>query len=186
MTDLTENVLGFWFGAPPANEARDMWFKGGPALDDDIRARFMETHRALKARPVGAEAETATEYLARVLVLDQFPRNMFRGTPDAFATDPLAKAWAERAIELGHHLAVPAPHMRLFFYLPLEHSENLADQDRCLHLCEEMGNDGYTGYARAHRDVIARFGRFPHRNKILGRVSTPDEEAYLQQPGAGF
>lgn len=186
MQNLTQNVLGFWFGTPPANETREMWFKGGPQVDADIRDRFLDIYRLVRDGGADSDAETAEDFLARILVLDQFPRNMFRGTPEAFATDPLAKSWAERAVALGHDQALPAPHMRIFIYLPFEHSEALADQDRCVQLCERMGNDNYTAYARAHRDVIARFGRFPHRNAFLGRTSTPDEEAYLQQPGAGF
>lgn len=185
LQNLTRDVIGFWFGAPPANEARDFWFNGGPAVDEDIRARFLAVHQALRDAGV-PESGTAEDFLARILVLDQFPRNMFRATPDAFGTDPLARAHAARAIARGLHLEVPAPHIRVFFYLPFEHSEALADQDRCVQLCENMGHEPYTKYALAHRDVIQRFGRFPHRNKFLGRVSTADEEEYLQKPGAGF
>lgn len=181
-----QDALEFWFGAPPANDVREFWFESSDALDRDITARFKDTYDRLRARGDAIHADSAEEFLATILVLDQFPRNMFRGTPDAFATDPLACIWAKRAIELGHDMAVPGPHMRIFFYLPLEHSEDLADQERCLHLCEEMGDDNYTHYARAHLEVIAKFGRFPHRNAFLGRPSTAEEEAYLQQPGAGF
>jgi uncharacterized protein (DUF924 family) len=186
MQQITQNVLEFWFGDPPANEAREMWFKSGPELDEDIRARFLDTHTLVKSGGFDAQAKTAEDFLAAVIVLDQFPRNMFRGTAEAFATDGLAREWSDRAIAAGHHLAVPAPHMRIFFYLPFEHSEDLADQKKCLQLCQEMGHENYTLYAQKHLDVIAQFGRFPHRNAFLGRTSTPEEEEYLSKPGAGF
>jgi len=115
MQQITQNVLEFWFGDPPANAAREMWFKSGPELDEDIRARFLDTHALVKGGGFDAKAKTAEDFLAAVIVLNQFPRNMFRGTAEAFATDGLAREWSDRAIAAGHHLAVPAPHMRIFF-----------------------------------------------------------------------
>ena len=186
MQNITKEVLTFWFGDPSANEAREMWLKSNPELDEEIRDRFLGMHGTVKGGGFDSQATTAEDCLAAVIVLDQFPRNMFRGTADAFATDGLARDWADRAISSGHHLSVPAPHMRIFFYMPFEHSEDLEDQKRCLQLCQEMGHENYTLYAQKHLDVIAEFGRFPHRNAFLGRTSTPEEEAYLSKPGAGF
>ena len=123
--------------------------------------------------------------LALAILLDQFPRNIYRGTPRAFAADAKARDAARNALAAGHDQAV-APFMRAFLYLPFEHSEDMADQDRSVALFRALGDEKYLGFAIGHRDVIARFGRFPHRNEILGRRSTPDELAYLRQPGAGF
>lgn len=121
--------------------------------------------------------------IALVLLLDQFPRNMFRGTPQAFATDAKARGVSERAIAAGHDKPLPRE-LRMFIYMPFMHSEAMADQDRCLALMEELGEAEQIKYARIHRDVIERFGRFPHRNDMLGRVSTPEEMAFLE--GGGF
>jgi uncharacterized protein (DUF924 family) len=187
--DLTARVLDFWFGRDGdtwANEPRRFWFKSTPELDADIRTRFGDAHAAAQIDDLHEHIRSADDHLAYVLLFDQFPRNMFRGTPAAFATDLLARLWADKAITAGLDHDHPAPHRRVFFYLPFEHSENMADQERCVDLCTAMGHDPYTKYAVAHRDVIAEFGRFPHRNAILGRPSSGHEQAYLDQPGAGF
>ena len=120
-----------------------------------------------------------------MIVLDQFPRNIYRGTPLAFATDELARNEAKTAIDAGMDAMVPAE-WRAFFYLPLEHSERLSDQELSVELFARLGNDNYLDYAKRHRDVIATYGRFPHRNPILGRFSTHEEEAYLASSDAGF
>ena len=117
-----------------------------------------------------------------MLLLDQFPRNMFRDSPHAFATDGLAQGVAARAIEKGFDAATDSE-LRIFFYMPLEHAENLALQERCVTLVEAMRNANFTQYAKVHRDVIARFGRFPHRNAVLGRTSTPEELRFLAEGG---
>lgn len=176
-----QTVLGFWF----EELTKDDWFLGGEKLDTVIRDRFAATHLEL-ARQVGPEwRETAEARLALVIVFDQFPRNIYRGTPLAFATDSLAVKEARAAIDAGCDREV-ADEQRVFFYMPFEHSENLADQNRAVQLIAALGNEVYTDYAERHRDVIAKYGRFPHRNAILGRTSTPAEEAYLAEPGAGF
>lgn len=189
MPEITRDVLEFWFGglSEAAAEVRQpFWFKSTPETDTEIRERFGDIHERLKRGDLDDEIRTADEYLAVVIALDQFPRNIHRGTPAAFAADPVALKWAKDAISKGMDKLQPAPHRRMFLYLPFEHAENLADQDESVRLFEEMGYDDFTSYAVAHRDVIKAYGRFPHRNAVLGRVSTPDEEEYLSRPGAGW
>jgi uncharacterized protein (DUF924 family) len=173
-----KDVIAFWRDAGP-----DRWFKPDADFDRQTRERFLETHEAAAAGQLDEWQQTAEGTLALLILLDQFPRNMFRGTPRAFATDPKALQIADRAIESGHDRNVDAP-MRSFFYLPFMHSEKLADQERCLVLYQELGNAEALKYAELHLDAIRRFGRFPHRNEILGRASTPEEIAYLD--GGGF
>ena len=178
--DWTADVLGFWF-----DELRESrWFARDEALDAVIRRRFLPVYEQVLAR--GPESfSTPQQALAAVLVLDQFPRNMFRGTPRAFAADPLARDIARSAIGAGFDSALTPP-QRLFLYLPFEHSENAADQVLAVRLIEPLGNAGWTRYAVAHQTLIERFGRFPHRNAILGRVSTPEEEEALKGPMGAF
>ena len=180
-----EDVLAFWFDElEPAD-----WFRKNEATDEKIRARFAELHAGLTAtlsdRGVAEVIKTPRQALAAVIVLDQFPRNMFRGDPRAFETDALAREVAAEAVAAGHDGAMSTDE-RVFLYLPFEHSEDLADQHRAVELISALGNDEYTRYAIAHRDVIERFARFPHRNAILGRSSTAAEQAYLAEPGSGF
>ena len=181
-SDWVEHVLDFWFGElQPAR-----WFKSDDAIDDAVRARFTATHDTIaETFDVVAGMASPRRALATVIVLDQFPRNIFRGTGRAFATDPLARATASDAVsrQLDKPLSM---HERLFLYLPFEHSEALADQHRAVDLISSLGDAHFTRYAEAHRDIIARFGRFPHRNAILGRISTPEELAFLQQPNSSF
>ena len=134
---------------------------------------------------LAARAAEPRGALASCLVLDQLPRNLFRGTPRAFAYDPLARAIARRTVAAGLDRQLDAK-ARLFLYLPFEHSEEIADQREAVRLCEELGNAGWLDYARRHLVIIERFGRFPHRNAILGRVSTPEEVAFLREPGSSF
>jgi uncharacterized protein (DUF924 family) len=176
-----EEVLGFWFG----ELAREAWFAKSEATDALIRRRFLSVYEQVAALPAEAAWTSPRRALATVLVLDQFPRNMFRGTPRAFATDGKARDIALGAIERGWDEGFDKD-ARAFLYLPLEHSEVLSDQERAVELFTRLGDAEYRRYAVAHRDIIARFGRFPHRNAILGRTSTPDEEAFLQQPGSAF
>jgi uncharacterized protein (DUF924 family) len=185
---LTRQILDFWFGAPGMEgygANRKIWFEADAAFDEDVRRRFAVdldraadgAHDAMAAGSAGA--------LALTVLLDQFPRNIHRGTPQAFAFDGKALATARRAIDAGYDAALPA-FQRPFFYLPLEHSENLADQERSVALFRAHGDANALDFAIRHRDVIARFGRFPHRNAILRRDPTPEEVAFLQQPGASF
>jgi uncharacterized protein (DUF924 family) len=175
---LTE-IVSFWRTAGPAK-----WFAKDAAFDTELRARFLDDHFAAARREHEALLEEADGALALILLLDQVPRNVFRDSAHAFATDPLARDYADRAIAAGHDLRVD-PALRIFFYLPFEHSENLADQDRAVALCAALGDANYLKYAEAHRDVIRRFGRFPHRNRALARTDTPEERAWLEA-GGGF
>lgn len=169
-------VLDFWFA--DANEAH--WWAPPPEFDAEIRDRFGALHADAAAERLADWEATPEGALALIIVLDQFPRNMFRDDPRAFATDKLAQAVALRAIDAGHDHAVPIER-RVFFYMPLEHAEDLALQDRCCALVAERCDIGsYAEYAERHRVVIAQFGRFPHRNAVLGRESTPEETAYLE------
>jgi uncharacterized protein (DUF924 family) len=173
-----EDVISFWRDAGP-----ERWFTPDADFDRDVRERFLETHEAAAAGRLQEWQDSPDGVLALLILLDQFPRNMFRGTPRAFATDPLALGIADRAIEREFDRKVE-PMLRSFFYLPFMHSEKLADQERCLALYRELGNEDGTKYAEIHLDAIRRFGRFPHRNTILGRPSTGEEIAYLE--GGGF
>jgi uncharacterized protein (DUF924 family) len=174
-------VVGFWCETLTAKD----WWQSTPELDARVREKFAATHLAL-SRAVPDEWRASPEArLAAIIVLDQFPRNMYRASPLAFATDWIARREALLALDAGADKAVDYGR-RHFFYMPFEHSELLADQDLSVSLFEAHGDETYLDYAVRHRDVIARYGRFPHRNGFLGRVSTPAEEAYLAEPGAGF
>lgn len=176
-----DDVLTFWFEElEPAD-----WFKKSDVTDARIRDRFLELHGTLSQLPAASLATSSRQAIAAVIVLDQFPRNLFRGDAKSFASDAQARAIAVAAIDAGLDTELTMD-QRVFLYLPFEHSEDMADQDRAVELIGALNNDNYTQYAIAHRDVIARFGRFPHRNEILGRASTPDELAYLAEPGSGF
>jgi uncharacterized protein (DUF924 family) len=172
-----EAVLAFWRAAGP-----DKWFKKDAAFDDDIRRRFLLTHEAAAAGRLAAWEATPEGALALLIVLDQFSRNMFRGSARAFAADPLARAVAERALESGFDRKVAAAE-RTFFYLPFEHSESMADQERCVALFGTTGDAEALKWAVLHADIIRRFGRFPHRNAALGRSTTPEEQAFLDSGG---
>jgi uncharacterized protein (DUF924 family) len=172
------DVLAFWRGAGP-----DKWFTKDTAFDDDIRSRFLATYEAAAAGKLADWENAADSALALAIVLDQFPRNMFRGSARTYAADPAALAMVKRAIARGFDQAV-APIDRQFFYLPFEHSELLEDQDRACALFRAEGDADKLKWAELHADIIRRFGRFPHRNAALGRVSTPEEQAFLD--GGGF
>jgi uncharacterized protein (DUF924 family) len=183
MKILAPQVLRFWFGeGPEYGKAHKRWFEKSPAFDAEVRTRFLEVHESV-AR-TNDWLDTPPACLARIIVLDQFPRNIFRGTPRAFATDHLALSAARHAIDRGYDrdwLRVE----KIFGYLPFEHSESLADQERACELMRPLGEEQYD-YALRHKAIIERFGRFPHRNAIVGRKSTPDEIEFLKQPGSGF
>jgi len=171
-------VLAFWRAA-----GQDKWFSKDTAFDDEVRARFIDTYEAAGAGKLSAWEDTPEGALALTIVLDQFPRNMFRGSARAFAADSLARAVAGRALERGLDRDMPLPD-RQFFYLPFEHSEAIADQERSCALCAATGDADLLKWAQLHADIIRRFGRFPHRNALLGRVTTSEEQAYLD--GGGF
>ena len=177
------DVLDFWF----KETKPEQWFRADPAFDARIRSRFEQSWRAAREGKLSDWEANKDGVLALVVVLDQFPRNMFRGTADAYSTDALARAVAHRAIARNFDLEVPAA-VRSFFYLPLMHSEDLADQERCVALTRErLGeNDSSYPYALNHREVIRRFGRFPARNRPLGRTPTAEESAFLADHPAGF
>ena len=179
MTAHPNDILGFWLGAGPAK-----WFKKVAAFDEAIRLKFEPTHHRAARGEYDAWAATAEGALALLLLLDQFPRNLYRGSGHAFATDAKARALARAAIERGFDRKVE-PTLRNFFYLPFEHSEDLTDQDDCLALCAEAGVADDIKWAGVHREIIARFGRFPHRNAALGRVTSPEEQTFLDAGGFG-
>ncbi|MCJ8518012.1 uncharacterized protein (DUF924 family) [Pseudorhizobium tarimense] len=176
-----QEILDFWFG----RLSRKQWFEKSDEVDAEIDRRFRETHLALARGGVEEWRETPDGRLAAIIVLDQFPRNIYRGTPLAFATDWMALREARLAIEAGADEGVAVDH-RAFIYLPYEHSEDLRDQQRCVELFKRLGDSEYLDYAERHLAVIQEFGRFPHRNALLGRQSTDAELDYLSKPGAGF
>ncbi|MFL1460894.1 DUF924 family protein [Roseococcus sp. DSY-14] len=185
-------VLDFWFSDGPGTP-RKAWFVRDDAFDDAIRQRFAALLAPAREGVLDGWADTAEGALALLLVLDQFPRNLHRGTPLAFAFDARAREVARRAVLGRRQDQALTPTQRVFLYLPFEHSEAMADQDLSVALFEGLRDSpphrmpgGAIDYAWQHRRVIRRFGRFPHRNAALGRPSTPAEQAYLAQPGAGF
>ena len=174
-------VLNFWF-----TECKpEQWFKKDPDFDERLRRRFLTFHEALALRGAEAFLADARTALAAVLVFDQMSRNMFRDTPRAFATDPLAFWIAQAAIAKGFDTGMTKDE-RSFFYLPFEHAENPIAQERCVALMATLGDPELVKWAKAHKTIIDRFGRFPHRNLILGRTSTPEEIEFLKEPGSSF
>lgn len=189
---LDQDILAFWFGAPDEaghDEPREAWWLKDPAFDGEIRALFLAAYQSAVAGGLDAMAQTAEGALALILLLDQFSRNMFRGDSACYAGDEAARNIARQALECGFDKAV-SPLRRWFFYLPFEHSENLDDQDLSLSLFEALPEsarrDEAIAAARRHREIVALFGRFPHRNEILGRVTTPEEAAFLSRPNSSF
>jgi uncharacterized protein (DUF924 family) len=172
------DVLAYWRALGP-----ERWFTADAAVDAEIHAQFQDLYAAAVAGALLRWEDVAAGALAHVITLDQFPRNMFRGSAAAFAADPLARAAAGRAIDRGFDRQA-AKAERTFFYLPYMQSEALADQERCCDLCRAAGDEHTLEYALLHADVIRRFGRFPHRNAVLGRITTPEEQAFLD--GGGF
>jgi len=192
VTANSAEVLHFWFGAadsPEFGRYRPQWFEKSEAFDGLCRERFLATHEAAAVGRLDGWAERPLGALALVVTLDQFPRNMFRGTPRAFATDPKALAVARAIVSRGLDAAYQ-PAQRWFAYLPFEHAEDLAAQRESLTVYERLRGDPASAspiaYAMRHYAVIERFGRFPHRNAILGRASTPEELAFLATPGSTF
>jgi uncharacterized protein (DUF924 family) len=186
-------VLAFWFcahdDAATYGQSHKKWFAKDDAFDAEIRARFLSLYEDAAAEELVVWQQHAATCLALIVLLDQFPRNMFRGDARAFAADHLARAAAHHALAQGYD-QIMLPVERQFVYLPLEHSESLADQEQCLQLMKSLAVFEETKdlhiWAEKHRVIVARFGRFPHRNLALGRTNTPEEAAFLQQPGSSF
>lgn len=195
-----DEVLDFWFGPPGTDAevaaARDaFWFRGGSAVDAEVRERFAATVDQAARGELEFWAGSARGRLALILLLDQFTRNIHRGTPDAFRFDQQALAHCLEGRSRGQDTEL-SPIERVFFYLPMEHAESLPVQDESVRRFEELlaevdeparpAFQRFLDFARAHRDVVLRFDRFPHRNAILGRTSTPAEASFLEQPGSAF
>ena len=187
-----KEILDFWFGKPEDSgygKPRKFWFIKDEELDQIIKSRFTEIHQQAAMGNLDSWREQPLSCLALIIVLDQFSRNMFRGLPQAFATDAQALNYSQYAIAKIFDSQL-LPVQRWFIYLPFEHSEDLADQEKSVQLCttltDEDDSQSYIDYAYKHFEVIKKFGRFPHRNKILGRENTPEEIEFLKQPGSSF
>jgi uncharacterized protein (DUF924 family) len=184
-----EQVLDYWLG-PADSEIygthRDLWYRGGPEVDAEIIAKFGALYERAAAGALDHWRDDPRSCLALILLFDQFPRNMFRGTPKSFATDGKAVELARHAVAEGFDRGVPA-NVQQFYYMPFEHSEDIADQRRCVELFRAMADgdkkEENLGYAVQHLEIIEQFGRFPHRNAILGRESTPEELRFLEEGG---
>jgi uncharacterized protein (DUF924 family) len=196
MTDAERSeataLIDFWFGAPGSAErfrARPEWFRVDPEFDHAIRRRFLPLQQRAAADHCADWAREAEPCLALILLLDQLPRNLYRSSAQAFATDAMARTAAREALSRGFDRSLAAT-CRQFIYLPFEHSEDLADQERSIALFTALARDpafaGSLDYAKHHHAIIARFGRFPHRNHALGRASTAEEEAFLKEPNSSF
>ncbi|MEP9376258.1 DUF924 family protein [Aquabacter sp. CN5-332] len=177
------DIVAFWLAA-----GYERWFTSDPAFDEEVRARLLPAYedavrRGAGATPLPDYEATPEGALALVLLLDQVPRNVFRGTPRAFTTDAAALQVTERALARGFDQLVENKQLRSFLYLPFTHAEDLAHQERCVALYEQLGDEEELKYAHIHHDIIARFGRFPHRNPILGRDMKPEEQQYLSDGG---
>lgn len=178
MADIEpKDVLDFWFAA-----GKEKWFVKDEAFDAEISTRFKEHHDAAKRWELDSWRETAQGCLALIILLDQFGRNIYRGTADAFAADPKALALARSMVEKSMDMELPVD-LRIWIYLPFEHSESMDDQERCIELLERSGMEEFLKWAHLHADVIREFDRFPHRNEALGRTSTPEEIAFLEEGG---
>ena len=176
-----QDVLKFWF----EQTRPDQWFEKDPTFDATIRDRFLGLHEAVVFRDNNSLLADAQTALAAVIVLDQMSRNMFRGTPRAFASDEQALWLADAAIARGFDAGLSKDE-RMFLYLPFEHAEDRRSQARCVELMASLGDPEVQKWAEAHRVIVDRFGRFPHRNAVLERVSTPEEIEFLKQPNSCF
>ncbi|MER0238763.1 DUF924 family protein [Fulvimarina sp. MAC8] len=176
-TVAPDTIVEFWWNAGP-----DKWFSKDEAFDETIRNRFLDIYERAADGHLDDWIEEPTGALALVILLDQFPRNMFRGTPRAYATDEKAREIGRQALNRGDHETV-SEEINQFLAMPLMHSEKLEDQEACIEWMKRVGTEQNIEYAQHHRDIIARFGRFPHRNGILGRDSTDEEKEYLKEGG---
>jgi uncharacterized protein (DUF924 family) len=179
MAATPQDVIGFWTAAGPAR-----WFARSSAFDDTIRLKFEPVHHAAARGEYDQWAATPDGTLALLILLDQFPRNLYRNSPHAFATDALALKIAREAVAKGFDQRIE-PALRPFAYLPFEHSETMVDQDESVRLCGALEDKEILKWAVVHRDIIVRFGRFPHRNRMLGRTTTAEEQAFLDDGGFG-
>ncbi|HLU79861.1 MAG TPA: DUF924 family protein [Burkholderiaceae bacterium] len=177
MTQTAQDMIHFWKEAGP-----ERWFRGGEAFDAQCREQFLTLHMAASRGERAHWVVDPEGALALVLLLDQIPRNIFRGSAHVYATDRMALSVADRAIELGHDRQFDDA-LRSFFYMPYMHSESLAHQHRCTELFSQLPGANSAKWATHHREIIERFGRFPHRNRLLGRTSTPEEQAWLDEGG---
>ncbi|MBW1760890.1 MAG: DUF924 domain-containing protein [Deltaproteobacteria bacterium] len=200
MSDRIEDVLDFWFGelnelGCSSPEHRKRWWTKSDAFDEAIKSHFLGDYEAIVAGERDAWRNSARGALAYIITLDQFSRNMFRGTPEMFAADELAREVCCEGLDAGFDAELSFDE-RVFFYLPLEHSEEMADHRRCIELFEGLVDGApeplegdakyYLDFAARHKAIIEQYGRYPHRNQILGRASTPDEAEFLQEPGSSF
>lgn len=186
--DVVRRVLAFWFGAPDDGGVfpfRDIWFEKSDAFDAQIADQFKADYERAARGGLDTLMATAEACLALVILLDQFPRNMFRGEARSYATDEKARRVADHALAGGFDGDLQT-HQRFFLYLPFEHSEDLADQVRYTALALSLDDRNRMKYAHRHHEIIERFGRFPHRNAALGRPSTPEELAFLEEPDSSF
>ena len=176
-TLVPRDVLDFWFAA-----GEEKWFTKDEAFDQEITARFQDAHEAAKEGAYDSWMESTEGCLALIILLDQFPRNMYRGSAKAFAADAKALTLAKDIVARGVDAEVPAD-ARTWLYMPFEHSEEMADQERCVALFERLGDEEKLKWAKIHADIIEKFGRFPHRNTVLGRQSTGEETEFLEDGG---
>ena len=198
--ETANTIRAFWFGSNPddpnlAQTRAQLWWHHDPQVDAQIKLRFESEVNKAANRQLDDWSKTPTGRLALILLTDQFTRNIYRHTPQAFATDSLARSWCNEGIHNGSHEQL-RPIERVFFYLPLEHSESLVDQNRSVALFQSLAAsveskyrstfEDFEQFAIRHRNIIDRFGRFPHRNSILGRESTPEEIEFLKQPDSSF
>ena len=192
MPSSAGGILDFWFGRedePGYGEFRNVWFQKDEDFDREVQTRFREDHERAANGDLDGWREEAQSALALVILLDQFPRNIFRGDAQTHATDAKAQEVSEHAIERALDRELPA-FQRMFLYMPFMHSESIEAQRRSVELFQrlrdEPGGPDVVSYAIGHRDIVERFGRFPHRNDILGRQTTPEEAEFLTQPGSSF
>ena len=176
-----DEILNFWF----SEKVKPLWFKKSAEFDREIKQRFFDTYQLAKTGALADWRNASKDALALIIVLDQFPRNMFRNTPQAFATDKQAVELTKYAVSNNYQQNL-SPEEQAFLYMPLMHSESKKDQAKCVELFTKLGKEDNLKFAIKHREVIDRFGRFPHRNQILGRQSTPEEKEFLTQPGSSF
>ena len=182
MTTGYQDIIDFWF----SERVRKMWWGKDEAFDEEIRTRFADVHQKAAAKELHSWRQNPMGRLAEIIVLDQFPRNMFRDQAEAFATDELARQRTREAVAAGADLALAAQ-LRAFLYMPLMHSESVSDHEQAVHLfSSDPGLKNILDFELKHKAIIDRFGRYPHRNQVLGRTSTSEEEAFLQQPGSSF
>lgn len=193
LAPAAREVLDFWFGEPRSarfGKEWDQWFGGHEAFDAELRTRFGGTLEAARRGDMDDWQSSPLGALAFIVVLDQFSRNIHRGSAEAFAGDARAIAAARRMVDSGADCGLPSAHHRAFVYMPFEHDESLESQEQAVRLFEALERDtglrGYARYARRHAEIVARFGRFPHRNALLGRPSTDDELSFLLEPGSSF